>query len=147
VKQKCLRQLARELEPSHSYPSQVKHGKRPASARVVSTMASITKLHSSALCYNLLANAELCSGSTGDFGSLSPGSNPGSAANQKAFPGSSTVEWAAVNRLVAGSSPARGAKSSNRQNFSFRGFVFSYRHGNSISNGYLPRLKINRPNE
>jgi hypothetical protein len=24
--------------------------------------------------------AELCSGSTGDFGSLSPGSNPGSAA-------------------------------------------------------------------
>jgi hypothetical protein len=25
------------------------------------------------------------------------------------FPGSSTVEWAAVNRLVAGSSPARGA--------------------------------------
>ena len=26
-----------------------------------------------------------------------------------AFPGSSMVEWAAVNRLVAGSSPARGA--------------------------------------
>ena len=25
------------------------------------------------------------------------------------FPGSSMVEWAAVNRLVAGSSPARGA--------------------------------------
>ena len=40
--------------------------------------------------------AELCSGSTGDFGSLSPGSNPGSAAT--VFLGSSMVEWAAVNR-------------------------------------------------
>jgi hypothetical protein len=29
-------------------------------------------------------NAELCSGSTGDFGSLSPGSNPGSAAKKQA---------------------------------------------------------------
>ena len=27
-----------------------------------------------------ISNAEWCSGSTGDFGSLSPGSNPGSAA-------------------------------------------------------------------
>ena len=27
-----------------------------------------------------IKDAELCSGSTGDFGSLSPGSNPGSAA-------------------------------------------------------------------
>jgi transcriptional regulator with XRE-family HTH domain len=80
MKQKSLRQLARELGVSHSYLSQVKHGKRPASAKVVSKMASNTKPYSSALCYNLFANAELCSGSTGDFGSLSPGSNPGSAA-------------------------------------------------------------------
>ena len=29
--------------------------------------------------------AELCSGSTGDFESLSPGSNPGSAANLEVF--------------------------------------------------------------
>ncbi len=28
-----------------------------------------------------IKNAELCSGSTGDFGSSSPGSNPGSAAS------------------------------------------------------------------
>jgi hypothetical protein len=31
-------------------------------------------------CYNPNVIAELCSGSTGDFGSSSPGSNPGSAA-------------------------------------------------------------------
>ena len=31
--------------------------------------------------YNTNLIAELCSGSTGDFGSLSPGSNPGSAAS------------------------------------------------------------------
>ncbi len=31
-------------------------------------------------------NAELCSGSTGDFGSPSPGSNPGSAANRILLP-------------------------------------------------------------
>jgi hypothetical protein len=35
--------------------------------------------------YNSSGNAELCSGSTGDFGSSSPGSNPGSAAIIIAF--------------------------------------------------------------
>ncbi len=35
--------------------------------------------------YNSSENAELCSGSTGDFGSSSPGSNPGSAATLEAF--------------------------------------------------------------
>ena len=44
----------------------------------------------------MINDAELCSGSTGDFESLSPGSNPGSAA--RAFPDSSMVERAAVNR-------------------------------------------------
>ncbi|MBA7620293.1 hypothetical protein ES703_27639 [subsurface metagenome] len=33
-KQKSLRQLARELGVSHSYLSQVKHGKRPASEKI-----------------------------------------------------------------------------------------------------------------
>jgi len=41
MKQKSLRQLAKELGVSHSYLSQVKHGKRPASAKVVSKMVSI----------------------------------------------------------------------------------------------------------
>ncbi|MFC1977174.1 multiprotein-bridging factor 1 family protein [Chloroflexota bacterium] len=34
MKQKSLRQLAKELGVSHSYLSQVKHGKRPASDKV-----------------------------------------------------------------------------------------------------------------
>jgi hypothetical protein len=36
------------------------------------------------------------------------------AALEYSFPGSSMVEWAAVNRLVAGSSPARGAWNSSQ---------------------------------
>lgn len=40
MKQKSLRQLAKELGVSHSYLSQVKNGKRPASNRVVSRMVS-----------------------------------------------------------------------------------------------------------
>ncbi len=40
MKQKSLRQLARELGVSHSYLSQVKNGKRPASEKVVSKMVS-----------------------------------------------------------------------------------------------------------
>jgi transcriptional regulator with XRE-family HTH domain len=43
MKQKSLRQLAKELGVSHSYLSQVKHGKRPASAKVVSKVVSIGK--------------------------------------------------------------------------------------------------------
>ena len=43
MKQKSLRQLARELGVSHSYLSQVQHGKRPASAKVVSKMVSNVK--------------------------------------------------------------------------------------------------------
>ena len=82
-KQKSLRQLARELGVSHSYLSQIKNGKRPASHKVVSKLRKNGKQSGSenhALCYNTVSFAELCSGSTGDFGSLSPGSNPGSAA-------------------------------------------------------------------
>jgi transcriptional regulator with XRE-family HTH domain len=43
MKQKSLRQLAREIGVSHSYLSQVKHGKRPASEKVVSKMVSSGK--------------------------------------------------------------------------------------------------------
>ncbi len=43
MKQKSLRQLAKELGVSHSYLSQVKHGKRPASDKVVSKMVSSGK--------------------------------------------------------------------------------------------------------
>ena len=88
---KSLRQLARELGVSHSYLSQIKHGKRPASAKVVSKMVSKSKepwlkdtkyfVPVREKCYNPTSKlAELCSGSTEDFGSFSPGSNPGSAA-------------------------------------------------------------------
>ena len=45
MKRKSLRQLANELGVSHSYLSQVKHGKRPASAKVVS-MFNKSKLES-----------------------------------------------------------------------------------------------------
>jgi hypothetical protein len=40
MKQKSLRQLAKDLGVSHSYLSQVRHGKRPASEKVVSKMVS-----------------------------------------------------------------------------------------------------------
>ena len=40
MKQKSLRQLAKELGVSHSYLSQVKNGKRSASDKVVSKMVS-----------------------------------------------------------------------------------------------------------
>ncbi len=42
-RQKSLRQLAKELGVSHSYLSQVLHGKRPASDKVVSKMAGSGK--------------------------------------------------------------------------------------------------------
>ncbi len=95
MKQKSLSQLARELGVSHSYLSQVRHGKRPASEKVVSIMVSKSAAEtgrgnglrddknlvpSRGDCYNSSDNAELCRGSTGDFESLSPGSIPGSAA-------------------------------------------------------------------
>ena len=40
MKQKSLRQLAKELGVSHSYLSQIQHGKRPASQKVVSKLVS-----------------------------------------------------------------------------------------------------------
>ncbi len=43
MEHKSLRQLAKELGVSHSYLSQVQHGKRPASQRVVSGMVSSGK--------------------------------------------------------------------------------------------------------
>ena len=52
MKQKSLRQLAKELGVSHSYLSQVRHGKRPASAKVVSTMVSSGKQTNNATSWN-----------------------------------------------------------------------------------------------
>ncbi len=89
---KLLRQMAKELGVSHSYLSKIKHGKRPASSRIEVSLHKVvsnshklvsnnTGLEDRKLCYNR-HGAELCSGSTGDFGSSSPGSNPGSAANK-----------------------------------------------------------------
>jgi len=57
VKNKLLRQLAKELGVSHSYLSQVQHGKRPASQKLVS-MVSKTEAK------------------TGTFNPLVTGSNP-----------------------------------------------------------------------
>ena len=51
-KQKSLRQLARELGVSHSYLSQVKHGKCRASQEVVSKMVSSGLLKGDDLGYN-----------------------------------------------------------------------------------------------
>ena len=82
-KGKPIRQLARELGLSASYLSQVAHGKRPPSAKLVEMLNSRrdgVKQNCQSVKQSRY-NAELCSGSTGDFGSLSPGSNPGSAAN------------------------------------------------------------------
>ena len=42
MKQKSLRQMAKELGVSHSYLSQVKNGKRPASQKVVSMVSKTT---------------------------------------------------------------------------------------------------------
>ena len=102
-RKKSLRQLARELGVSASYLSQIRHGKRPASAKLLSNQDIMKLLNvkqnvdaKATTSYNKHVDndAELCSGSTEDFGSSSPGSNPGSAA----LPDSSMVEWAAVNR-------------------------------------------------
>ncbi len=40
MEKKSLRAIARELGVSHSYLSQITHGKRPASARVVSMVGN-----------------------------------------------------------------------------------------------------------
>ena len=64
-KEKSLRQLASELGVSHSYLSQVKHGKRPASAKVGIVLHKVvsnscvsgkqrTRQSDNILCYNKL---------------------------------------------------------------------------------------------
>ena len=74
----------KELKVSHSYLSQVINGKRPASEKVLTTLLTTGLVKYDFLrvkCYNPTSNnAEWCSGSTEDFGSFNPGSNPGSAA-------------------------------------------------------------------
>jgi transcriptional regulator with XRE-family HTH domain len=46
-KQKSLRQLARELGVSHSYLSQVQHGKRPASEKVQEALDMVSMVSES----------------------------------------------------------------------------------------------------
>jgi transcriptional regulator with XRE-family HTH domain len=62
-KQKSLRQLARELGVSHSYLSQVQHGKRPASEKVEKALDMVS----------MVSNTEA---KTGTFNPLVTGSNP-----------------------------------------------------------------------
>ncbi len=86
-----LRQIAKELGVSHSYLSQIRHGKRPASDRVVSRVVSMLEpsltdtenvvLHR-VRCYNLPVAGESSSGRTADSGSVSEGSNPSSPARK-----------------------------------------------------------------
>ncbi len=47
MKQKSLRQLARELGVSHSYLSQVQHGKRPASEKVQEALNMVSMVSKS----------------------------------------------------------------------------------------------------
>ena len=46
-KQKSLRQLARELGVSHSYLSQVQHGKRPASEKLQEALNTVSMVSES----------------------------------------------------------------------------------------------------
>ena len=50
--EKSLREVARELGVSHSYLSQVTHGKRPASQKVLTTLLTTGLLGGSVLSYN-----------------------------------------------------------------------------------------------
>jgi len=47
MKEKSLRQLAKELGVSHSYLSQVKHGKRPASEKVQEALGMVSMVSKS----------------------------------------------------------------------------------------------------
>ena len=84
TKQKLLRQLAIELGVSHSYLSQVRNGKHPASLKVVSKLRKNGKQNIVAnelKCYNFNRTGDSSSGRTTDSESVRPGSNPGSPAN------------------------------------------------------------------
>jgi transcriptional regulator with XRE-family HTH domain len=52
MKQKSLRAIAKELQVSHSYLSQVINGKRPASEKVLTTLLTNGLLQSEFLPYN-----------------------------------------------------------------------------------------------
>ncbi len=79
---KSLRALAKELGVSPSYLSQVRHGKRPASQKVLSkVLSNSTVVKEGHLAYNSSLAGESSSGRTADSGSVSPGSNPGSPAS------------------------------------------------------------------
>ena len=95
-------ELAKHLGCSKAYASMVLNGKKKPSRRMAQRLDELTELtkvnqeltkrlanpvvvSTSASKYNPnTGTAEWCSGSTGEFGSLSPGSIPGSAANSSA---------------------------------------------------------------
>ena len=91
MKQKSLRQLAKELGVSHSYLSQVRNGKRPPSEKVVSKSGkqvvsifapepSLTEtgyvVSHTRKCYNQCRTGESSRGRTADSESVSEGSTP-----------------------------------------------------------------------
>ena len=53
MERKSLRQIARELQVSHSYLSQVINGKRPASEKVLTTLLTTGLMQNEVLGYNL----------------------------------------------------------------------------------------------
>ena len=88
-------EIAKRLGCSRAYVSMVMSGKKKPSRRIAQELEKLTKLtkyldrstiaRASVSSYNSTGlhesgAAEWCSGSTGEFGSLSPGSIPGSAA-------------------------------------------------------------------
>ena len=85
MKEKSLRQLARELGVSASYLSQVKNGKKKPSAKVLTKMLTSVNHNEvdvrAYFGYNSGVTGESSSGRTADSGSVSEGSNPSSPAN------------------------------------------------------------------
>ena len=85
MEKRSLRALAKEIGVSASYLSQIKNGKRSPSPKLLNTLLNSVNFDEfdvgAYFSYNSTRNAgEWCSGSTGDFGSSDPGSNPGSPA-------------------------------------------------------------------
>ncbi len=111
---KSLRQLARELGVSHSYLSQVRHGKRPASDRISKVVSKSGKQMVSnpgrkgiaapdVFGYNSSLVGESSSGRTADSGSVSGGSNPSS-------PATSLIGTQVASRTASGKTKGEGQR-------------------------------------
>ncbi len=86
MKEKSLRQLARELGVSASYLSQVKNGKKKPSGRVLTKLLTSVNHNEvdvrTYFGYNSACVGESSSGRTADSESVSEGSNPSSPASK-----------------------------------------------------------------